>query len=248
MTPSLGAAAAAPGRPVPECPPVTSVAEAPPETAVVVTVAPAFCDAAAAIAGGLVPYRLSVAKYEEIVHLGILGPGDKVELLHGMLASKMGTHTPHAFATTTLMFLLYDRCRASWCVRSQQPVIVPDDSMPEPDVSVAPGSQRDYLKRHPTAEQTALVVEVSDSSLRLDLGGKLALYAAALIPEYWVVDLPGQKLHVHTLPYGGERPGYRNVAVLGIGDEVPLTLRGESFGTLRVADFLPPLNNPGDSS
>ena len=228
---------------------MTSVAEAPPETAVVViAAAPAFGDAAAAIAGGLVPYRLSVAKYEEMVHLGVLGPGDKVELLHGMLAAKMGTHTPHSFATSTLMFLLYDRCRATWCVRSQQPVIVPDDSMPEPDVSVSPGSQSDYLERHPTAEQTALVVEVSDSSLRLDLGVKLALYAAALIAEYWVVDLPGQRLHVHTLPRGGKAPGYLSVAVLGIGDEVPLTLRGESFGTLRVGDVLPPVTNPGVSS
>lgn len=230
---------------------MTSVAEAPPVTGLVVpvvTAAPALDDAAAAIAGGLVPYRLTVAKYEEIARLGILGPGDKVELLHGMLAAKMGTHTPHSFATTTLMFLLYDRCRASWCVRSQQPVIVLDDSMPEPDVSVAPGSQGDYLKRHFTAEQTALVVEVSDSSLRLDLGVKLALYAAALIPEYWVVDVANGKLHVHTFPFGGAKPGYRGVTVLGIGDEVPLTLRGEAFGTLRVGDFLPPVSNPGVSS
>jgi len=228
---------------------MTSVAEAPPETAVVViAAAPAFGDAAAAIAGGLVPYRLSVAKYEEIARLGILGPGDKVELLHGMLARKMPIHTPHAFATVRLDRTLESLCGRTWCVRSQQPVGVSDDSMPEPDVSVAQGSLDDYLERHPTAAQTVLVVEVSDSSLRLDLGVKLALYAAALIAEYWVVDLPGQRLHVHTLPRGGKAPGYLSVAVLGIGDEVPLTLRGESFGTLRVGDFLPPVTNPGVSS
>ena len=227
---------------------MNSVAEAPPETAPVVTAAPAFGDAAAAIAGGLVPYRLSVAKYEEIARLGILGPGDKVELLHGMLACKMPIHTPHTFATTTLMFLLYDRCRASWCVRSQQPVGVSDDSMPEPDVSVAQGSLLNYLEHHPTAEQAVLVVEVSDSSLRLDLGVKLALYAAALIPEYWVVDLVNSQLHVHTLPRGGANSGYRGVTVLGIGDEVPLTLRGEAFGAIRVGDFLPPVPRQGVSS
>ena len=221
---------------------MTSVAEAPPETATVTS------DAVAAVVGGLVPYRLTVAKYEEMARLGVLGPGDKVELLHGMLASKITTHTPHTFATTTLMFILYDRCRASWCIRSQQPVIVPDDSMPEPDVSVAPGSLGDYLERHPTAAQTVLVVEVSDSSLRLDLGVKLALYAAALIPEYWVVDLPNGKLHVHTLPRGGKKPGYGSVSALGLDDEVPLTLRGESFGAIRVGDFVPPLPSQGVSS
>ncbi len=224
---------------------MTSVAEAPPETA---TVAACETDVATLVEGGLVPYRLTVAKYEEIARLGVLGPGDKVELLHGMLASKMTTHTPHTFATTTLLFMLYDRCRASWCIRCQQPIIASDDSMPEPDISVARGSLSDYLVRQPTAAQTALVVEVSDSTLRLDLGVKLALYAAALIPEYWVADVANDKLHVHTLPRGGRRPGYDSVSILGRGDEVSLTLGGEAFGAIRVGDFLPPLNNPGVSS
>ena len=223
---------------------MTSVAEAPPETAPAVTVAPAFGDAAAALAGGLVPYRLSVAKYEEIARLGILGPGDKVELLHGMLARRMPIRTPRAFATVMLDRLLQSLCGRTWCVRSQQPVGVSDDSMPEPDVSVANGSILDYLEWHPTAAQTVLVVEVSDSSLRLDLGVKLALYAAALIPEYWVVDVVNGKLHVHTLPHGGAKPGYRNVAVLGIDDEVPVALRGEAFGVIRVGEFLPQVTNP----
>ena len=219
---------------------MTSVAEAPPET-----VAVADVTAAALVAGGLVPYRLTVAKYEEMAHHGVLGPGDKVELLHGMLASKMTTHTPHTFATVRLDRILESRCGRNWCVRSQQPVLVSDDGMPEPDVSVAQGRLDDYLERHPVAAQTALVVEVTDSSLRFDLGVKLALYAAALIPEYWVVDLANDKLHVHTVPRAGENPGYRSVIVLGRGDEVPLTLGGEAFGAIRVGDFLPPANNPG---
>ena len=222
---------------------MTNVVEAPPEVAVL-----SADSAAALVAGGLVPYRVTVAKYEEMARHGVLGPGDKVELLHGMLASKMTLHTPHTYATVRLDRVLESLCGRKWCVRSQQPVTASDDSMPEPDLSVAQGCMDDYLERHPTAEQTALVVEVSDSSLRLDLGVKLALYAAALIPEYWVVDLPGRRLLVHTLPRGGKTPGYRGVAVLGIDDTVPLTLRGESFGAIRVGDFLPPLPNQVGSS
>ncbi len=214
---------------------MTSVAEPPPETA------------ATSVEDGLMPYRLSVAKYEEMARHGILGPGDKVELLHGMLARKMTTHTPHTFATVRLDRILESLCGRSWCVRSQQPVIASDDSMPEPDVSVAQGALGDYLVRHPTAAQTALVVEVSDSTLRLDLGVKLKLYAAAMIPEYWVVDLVNGKLHVHTLPRGGKSPGYLSTVVLGVADEVPLTLRGAAFGSIRVGDFLPPLPSPGVS-
>ncbi len=216
---------------------MTSVAQAPPEIAATV-----------AVVGGVVPYRLTVAKYEEMARHGILGPGDRVELLHGLLASKMTLHTPHTFATVRLDRIFESLCGRSWCVRSQQPVIASDDSMPEPDISVSQGALDDYLERHPTAAQTALVVEVADSSLRLDLGVKLALYAAALIPEYWVVDLPGQRLHVHTLPRGGKAPGYRSVTVLGMDEEVPLTLRGEAFGAIRVGDFLPPPPSQGVTS
>ena len=212
-----------------------SVAEPPPETA------------ATSVEGGLTPYRLSVAKYEEMARHGILGPGDKVELLHGMLARKMTTHTPHTFATVRLDRILESLCGRGWCVRSQQPVIASDDSMPEPDVSVAQGALDDYLVRQPTAAQTALVVEVSDSTLRLDLGVKLKLYAAAMIPEYWVVDLSNGKLHVHTLPRGDKSPGYRSTVVLGVADAVPLTLSGEAFGSIRVGDVLPPPPSPGVS-
>jgi Uma2 family endonuclease len=40
----------------------------------------------------------------------------------------------------------------------------------------------------------ALLVEVSDTTLDLDLGPKLRIYAEAGVPEYWVVDLNGGRL------------------------------------------------------
>jgi Uma2 family endonuclease len=46
-----------------------------------------------------------------------------------------------------------------------------------------------------------LLVEVSDSSFVFDQGGKRALYYARHgIAEYWVVDLPGQRIHVYREP------------------------------------------------
>jgi len=50
------------------------------------------------------------------------------------------------------------------------------------------------------------------SSLALDLGVKALAYAAAGIPEYWVLNLPGRLLHVHRSP----RPqGYAEVTAHG---------------------------------
>ena len=193
-------------------------------------------------------YRIPIGLYEEMIEAESLGPQDRIELVHWVLVRKMPTNAPHSFTTFELAAILFTLVGNKWAVRSRAPVFIPDDSMPEPDVAVAVGARRDYNFVKPTAAQMALVVEVSESSLAFDLGVKLALYAAAKIPEYWVADLVNGKLHVHTLPRGGETPTYRSVTVLGTEDEVPLTLRGESFGTIRVGDFLTPLLSEGVSS
>ena len=52
---------------------------------------------------------------------------------------------------------------SGWEVRAQAPLALDDESEPEPDVAVVPGSFRDYVLRHPS--QPVLLVEVSDSSL-----------------------------------------------------------------------------------
>jgi Uma2 family endonuclease len=65
-------------------------------------------------------------------------------------------------------------------------------------------------------------------------GRKAAIYAAAGIPEYWVIDLADRRLVVHREPAGDR---YEDIAVLTDADEVaaarlPLTVA--------VADLLPP--------
>lgn len=41
----------------------------------------------------------------------------------------------------------------------------------------------------------ALIVEVADTTKRYDLGTKARIYAAAGVPEYWVVNIPGEVIH-----------------------------------------------------
>ncbi len=49
-----------------------------------------------------------------------------------------------------------------------------------------------------------LLIEVSDTSVDLDLGDKLRLYAASGIAEYWVIDLNRGVLIVHRDPRGDQ--------------------------------------------
>jgi Uma2 family endonuclease len=60
-----------------------------------------------------------------------------------------------------------------------------------------------------------LIVEVAHSSLSYDRGEKAALYAAAGISDYWVVNLRDGRVEVHRDPAEGK---YRGVQLL-TGDE-----------------------------
>jgi Uma2 family endonuclease len=76
-----------------------------------------------------------------------------------------------------------------------------ETSEPEPDLIVF---QRDAPRAyHPST--AALVIEVSVSSLRRDLGQKPLLYSRAGVAEYWVVDLDGRRIVVHGVPPGNGR-------------------------------------------
>ncbi|TKB74303.1 MAG: hypothetical protein E8D45_08730 [Nitrospira sp.] len=57
------------------------------------------------------------------------------------------------------------------------PLIIDPDSEPEPDLAVVHGAPADDRDEHPRA--ALLVVEVSDGTLPLDRGRKLAIYARA---------------------------------------------------------------------
>ena len=75
------------------------------------------------------------------------------------------------------------------------------DHRPEPDLV---WSRKMPSKRiRPTHEDVLLIIEVADSSLEQDLGEKAKLYAEHFIPEYWVVDLQSEQVHVHRTPDSG---------------------------------------------
>jgi Uma2 family endonuclease len=70
-------------------------------------------------------------------------------------------------------------------------------NVPEPDLGLyRPTVGR---RRHLTAADVLLVIEIADSTLTRDLGFKADLYQAANIPEYWAVDVRNQCLRVFTL-------------------------------------------------
>src|SRR5206468_4016924 len=84
----------------------------------------------------------------------------------------------------------------------------------EPDAAVIPGAIEDYDREHPRA--ALLVAEVSDSSLKQDRLTKGAIYAAAGIPEYWIVNLRDDCVEVRRQPEP-EKRRYASIAIAGRG-------------------------------
>src|SRR5262245_26927161 len=182
--------------------------------------------------------RWSRIEYERLVDLGVFKPGERLELLDGLLVVREPQNAPHATAVRAAQEALRRALGPDWDVRPQLPVALDDDSEPEPDVAVVPGSYRDYRAAHPS--RPALLVQVADTTLGADRR-KSSLYARAGVPEYWIVNLTDQVLEVYREAVTSEssRFGwtYAETHVLRRGETIaPLAAPGAQVA---VDDLLP---------
>lgn len=180
-------------------------------------------------------WRFSTQQYHEMIGKGILTEDDPVELLEGILVTKMPKNPPHSLATNLLREALAQLFSSGWCVHTQEPITL-SDSEPEPDVAVIKGSLRQYSDRHPGAEEISLVIEVADSSLSRDRGWKKRIYAKAGIPVYWIVNLAERKIEVYSQPSEAD---YQQRQEFESDTEIPVTIEGREFGRIAVCDLLP---------
>lgn len=170
------------------------------------------------------------AEYDRMIDLGMF-TGENIELLHGILVACEPQGPEHIDLTSDIHRLLLLALDGRAKVRSHSGLATSDDSEPEPDVSVvAPGNYRDRK-----AEAAFLVVEVSNSSLRRDRSVKADLYAAANVPEYWVVNLVDRVLEIRDRPENGT---YRRLVTLRSGERVTLVAFPDV--TFDVDQILPP--------
>jgi Uma2 family endonuclease len=139
-------------------------------------------------------------EYEQLVSLGAFDD-ERVELLNGYIVRMNPQRAPHASVvqrlTRRLIAALDLPGKAS--VRCQLPLALTVDSEPEPDLAIVPNG--DYELEHPRA--AFWVIEVADSSIDRDRIDKAALYATALVPEYWLINVTRLELEVRTEPSDG---------------------------------------------
>jgi Uma2 family endonuclease len=183
--------------------------------------------------------RFTVQQYHRMIESGVLTENDRVELLAGWIIPKMPHNAAHRIAIPLTQRVLTNVLPANWFLGVQLPVTTAD-SEPEPDLAVVRGNPRDYPHGSPGPQDVALLIEVSDTTLSFDRHFKGPLYARALFPVYWIVNLPEGIVEVYTDPSGPtEQPGYRQRQDYGPDDAVPLVLDGREIARIAVRDLLP---------
>ena len=158
--------------------------------------------------------RLRVEDFLLLADHGAFDDYAKTELIDGLIYYMNAQWSRHARTKSRLMLALALRLRelgSDLEVISEVSVRVADDSVPEPDIVLT----RFRGDREMPADTVALAVEVAETTLPTDLGRKVALYAAAGIPEYWVVDREGDRVVVHYGPRGEAYACRREVALGG---------------------------------
>ena len=189
-------------------------------------------------APSLLLWRMTRARYERLVEVGIFGENDRVELLDGLLVAREPQGSLHAMTVGLARTALERAFGRGYHAREEKPVALDDLSEPEPDVVVVRGALRDY-RTHPSSP--VLVVEVADSSLAFDRLRKGGLYARAGVADYWVVNLVDEVLEVYREPVRApsRRAGWKYASVRLLKRKATVTPLAAPRARIRVSALLP---------
>jgi len=140
-------------------------------------------------------HRFTVDQYHRMGEAGILD--EDVELLGGEIIVRDPIGSYHAGTVNRLNRLWTSRLGDRAVVQVQNPIeLAAEDSEPQPDVTVLRPRADFYTTAHPRAADVLLVIEVAETTVRLDRS---------------LVDLTAARVAVHHEPTAR---GYRDVRVL----------------------------------
>lgn len=145
--------------------------------------------------------RFTLDEYHRLTELGFFDEGDRIELIRGDIVEMAAKRTPHSVCNSLFLKELYILVGDRAIVRGQEPIIIPPNSEPEPDVVIARQKNDNYLSNNPYPQDILLVIEIADSTLKCDRQVKLSLYAEARINDYWIVNLVNNHLEAYSNSY-----------------------------------------------
>ena len=179
--------------------------------------------------------RWTREEYYRLAEMGMFH-GQRVEFIDGEIIQMPAQKGPHYACISAVQDALREIFGAGCWVRTQAPLHLLGFA-PEPDVAVVVGTRRDYAD-HP--ESAILIVEVSDTTLTYDRTRKASLYAAAGVPDYWIVNLVARQIEVRREPVPDENTefGFRYGAMTIVGPGQNVAPLAAPSATIPVDDLL----------
>ena len=177
--------------------------------------------------------RFSVKEYYLMADAGILSPRDRVELIDGEIVQMAAMGSYHAGCVLYLSTAFSQMLGQRAFVNVQSPVRLSEHSEPEPDIALLKPRADFYTESHPRPDEVMLIVEVSHSTVEYDRDVKTPLYAAASIPELWLVNLDEDFIDGLSDPEGA---GYRTTRRYVRGERIAPSLLPDA--ALEVSEIL----------
>lgn len=169
---------------------------------------------------------LTSAEYHELGRLGVLTEDDRVELIEGEVVPMSPIGSRHAGCSTYLLNVLIQRLQGRALVTMGNPVLLSEITEPQPDLMLLRPRADCYRARNPVPGDVLAVVEVAETSHAHDRR-KAGLYAAAGIPEMWLLDVRNDRVEIKRKPTPA---GYSVVEVHHRGDRIAF----EAFPDLQI--------------
>ena len=142
-------------------------------------------------------------EFRDMIEAGVFREDDRLELVDGEIVEMSPIGSRHAACVRKLnrpLRSVGDRA----LVDVQNPLGISEDNDFYPDLVLLKPRADNYAGEIPGTNDTLLVIEVADTTLRFDRSIKKPRYAAAGAPELWIVDLEGSRVWVHRKPLEGD--------------------------------------------
>lgn len=152
--------------------------------------------------------KLSLDEFHRMGAAGILREDDRVELIDGEMIERAPIGTRHLAKVNRLSRMLSLAAGRETIVSTQNPIALPPQNEPQPDIALLKPRADDYEGGLPTAANVLLIIEVADATLAYDRDVKIPIYARHGIAEVWLFDVQGGALSVHLDPTPS---GYRRI-------------------------------------
>lgn len=157
----------------------------------------------------LIGKKWTVAELDAMQQAGMLYDSDRFELIEGEIVPMNAKGAKHEHYKVSLNRFWTRKSNDSYCIAPETTFRLSKATYVEPDFVFYDSK---FQLPQLAASNTLLAVEVSDTSLKFDMGQKSEIYASFGIPALWVIDVNTLNTHVFGQVSDGS---YQSVKVIG---------------------------------